>query len=529
MFRKAKKTLKKLLTGAVAPGLALAMLATPAAAAPQIQAAPEFNLPGLLAASLAWFVPAGLIFLAAGGVPEGRAWQTALAGVAGASIGVLAFFTVGFALAFGGIGLVYSQASELGGLVWEWTVVTEAWGPKWGMIGLSGWGMAGPAATSGAYALFLAQAPWVATATLIPLLALRGRAPAFTSLLGGLLIGGILYPLATNWVWGGGWLANLGANLNLGHGFVDFAGGATVHLLAAAAGLAGLLVTVPRRARVSIADSEPVPMPPVHLPLLASVGALLVLVGSLGWGWSNPLLDLATLMPARGIVNGLVAAAAGALVPLAYTWFVADRPDPLMAARGLAAGAVAGAAFGPFVPPAVAGLIGALAGLLTPLLTYLLREVLRIDDDTGLTPVHLASGLIGVLAVGLLADGLAGQGWNGVGQVSYLGVVGQGVTGWRAAPGMTPDWPGQFQAQLIGAAALFLVPFLAGTVLFGLLAAISVGLRRVARGQQTPPAAGEDHPPPPHAEPAPAGEGLLSAAMVQSDLAPSDPAGSVVS
>ena len=467
--------------GAVVLGVLFALASLPAAASTSAQGAPTFDMSLLLASSMAWFVPVGFILLAAAGVPEGRGWQTALAGVAGASIGVLAFFVVGFGLAFGGIGLVYDKAPELSGLVWEWTVVTETWGPKWGMVGLSGWAMNGTAATAGAYTLFLAQAPWVATATLIPLLALRGRAPAFTSLLGGLLIGGILYPLATNWVWGGGWLANLGVNLNLGHGFVDFAGGATVHLLAAAAGIAGLLVTVPRRARQRVAGTDPVPMPPVHLPLLASIGALFILVGSLGWGWSNPLLDLPTLMPSRGLVNALIAAASGALVPLAYTWFVTDRPDPLMAARGLAAGAVAGAAFGPFVPPGMAALIGALAGLLVPILTYLLREVLRIDDDTGLTPVHLVSGLIGVLAVGLLADGLAGQGWNGVGTVEYLGVVGQGVTGWRAAAGMIADWPGQFQAQLVGAAALFLMPFLAGMLVFGLLAAIAAGLRRTQR------------------------------------------------
>ena len=486
-----RRVLQRKRLGAAALGVLVALVAMPAAAAPLAQDAPVFDMSRLLATSLAWFVPIGLVLLAAAGVPEGRGWQTALAGVAGAAIGVLAFFVVGFALAFGGIGLVYDKAPELSGLIWEWTVVTQTWGPKWGMVGLSGWAMEGSAATAGAYTLFLAQAPWVATATLIPLLALRGRAPAFTSLLGGLLVGGILYPLATNWVWGGGWLANLGVNLNLGHGFVDFAGGATVHLLAAAAGIAGLLVTVPRRARQHVADSEPIPMPPVHLPLLASIGAVFILAGSLGWGWGNPLLDLPTLMPARGIVNALIAAASGALVPLAYTWFVTDRPDPLMAARGLAAGAVAGAAFGPFVPPGMAALIGALAGLMVPILTYLLREVLRIDDDTGLTPVHLVSGLFGVLAVGLLADGLAGRGWNGVGNVEYLGVVGQGVTGWRAAAGMIADWPGQFQAQLIGSAALFLMPFLAGTLLFGLLAAIAAGLRRVRRGEAAAEAAGD--------------------------------------
>ena len=109
-----------------------------------------------------------------------------------------------------------------------------------------------------------------------------------------------------------------------------------------------------------------------------------------------------------------------------------------------------------------------------------MREVLRLDDDTALAPVHLVGGLVGLLAVGLLSDGLAGAGWNGVGSIQFLGVAGQGVTGLWPAPGYQPDWPGQMQAQLIGIGALFLTAFLAGLVVFGLLAALAHGLRRMS-------------------------------------------------
>ena len=223
------------------------LVVLPALAFAPTQAAPGFDFVRLIAACLAWLVPAGFVLVAAAGVPQQRAWQTALAGVAGASLGVLLFFAVGFGLAFGGLGLVTPPTVGFGSLVWEWTLVAGDWGYKWGMAGLNGWALTGPAATPATYGLFFAQLPWVATATMIPLLALPGRSPSFSSLLGGLLIGGLLYPLATNWVWGGGWLANLGANLNLGHGYVDFAGAGTVHLLGAAAALAGLLVLIPRR------------------------------------------------------------------------------------------------------------------------------------------------------------------------------------------------------------------------------------------------------------------------------------------
>ncbi len=487
---------RKLTVATGAALVAAAVLAPPALAAQSGPSSLGLDFERLLAASLAWLVPAGFVLLAAAGAQESRAWQAALGGVAGAALGVALFYLAGFALAFGGIGLVVLGTPGYSELVWEWTLLADQWGTRWGMTGMSGWALTGPAATAAAYQLFFAQLPWVATAAMIPLMALRGRSPALSSLLGGLLVGAVLYPLATNWVWGGGWLANLGENLNLGHGFVDFAGGGTVHLLAAGVGLAGLLTLVARRPRRSV-DVAAVPLPPVHLPLLASVGALLILAGSLGWGWSNPLLDLATLLPSRGLVNVVLAAVAGALIPLAYTWFVADHPDPLMAARGLAAGAVIAAAVGPFIPPWAAGALGLAAGLLVPLLTYFVRELLRINDDTGLAPVHLATGLLGLLAIGVFADGLAGAGWNGVGRVEFLGVPGQGVTGLLAAPGYQPDWPGQMQAQLVGVGALFLLGFLAGVVVFGLLAVLARGLRlaqeaRADRALETGPGAGGD-------------------------------------
>jgi Amt family ammonium transporter len=496
---------KLLLSGAIASVLGYLAIVTAFASSSE-QPALGFDFARLVAACLAWLVPAGFILVAAAGVPHERAWQTALAGVAGAALGVLLFFAAGFGLAFGGLGLVTPAAAGYGDLAMEWTLVAGEWGYRWGMAGLSGWALGGPAATSAAYTLFFTQLPWVATAAMIPLLALRGRTPSFSSLLAALLIGGLLYPLSTNWVWGGGWLANLGANLNLGHGFVDFAGAGTVHLLGAAAALAGLLVLVARRSRkhdlaAADSDAQAVELPPAHLPLLAAVGALLILAGSLSWAWANPLLDVATLLPMRGVINAILVATAAALLPLAYTWFAAGKPDPLMAARGLAAGAVAGAGFGPFFPPWAAVATGLVVGLIVPLVTYLVREVIRLDDDTGLAAVHLVGGLIGLLAVGILSDGLAGAGWNGVGATSFLGVEGQGVTGLVAAPGYQPDWPGQMQAQLIGIAALFLVAFLAGLIVFGLLAVFAHGFRRMASlrdaaGRQSAPAvavaAGDD-------------------------------------
>jgi Amt family ammonium transporter len=200
----------------------------------------------LLTVGLAFLVPLGYALIAVAGLDEGRARHAALSALAALALALLGYVAVGFALQFGGVGLAYSLPG-LEGLIWEWSALGTTWGTGWGMAGLVGWGLTGPAAAAGAYHLALANLPWVATAALIPMACLRGRIPAWASGLIGLLMGALIYPLAGNWIWGGGWLANLGSNLGLGHGLVDAGGSGLVHLLGAAATLAGILVRCPRR------------------------------------------------------------------------------------------------------------------------------------------------------------------------------------------------------------------------------------------------------------------------------------------
>jgi Amt family ammonium transporter len=181
---------------------------------------------------------------------------------------------------------------------------------------------------------------------------------------------------------------------------------------------------------------------------------VLVVVGGAGLVGANPIHSQAGLIAPRVAVNLALAAAGGAILPCLYTWFTAGAADSLMAARGTAAGVLSVAAAAAFVPPWAALALGATAGLLVPLLTFVLRFVLRIEDPTGAVPVGLLGGALGVLAVGVFGDGLAGQGWNGIGAQAYLGVSGQGVTGFFPAAGLAPDWPGQLNAQLLGLGAI---------------------------------------------------------------------------
>ena len=231
----------------------------------------------LVTVSLAFLMPLGYVLIAAGGLSEERARHVALSLLAAMGLAVLGYVAIGFALQFGGVGLIHERPGYEE-LIWEWSALGPMWGKGWGMAGLAGWGLTGAAATAGAIALAFANLPWVITATAIPLVSLRGRIPAWAAGLIGLLMGAVIFPLAGNWIWGGGWLANLGSNLGLGHGFVDAGGSGQVHLLGAAAALAGILVFTSRRPRRKKTD-EPIPLPPVHLPILAVVGAGFLLVG----------------------------------------------------------------------------------------------------------------------------------------------------------------------------------------------------------------------------------------------------------
>ncbi len=416
----------------------------------------------VLTAALALLMPAGFVLIGVAGLEPQRAWDAALGALAAIGLAGFSYWAVGFAFQFGGVGLVYPQEG-LRELVWEWSPFAADWGAGWGVAGLSGWFLSGSNITPLTYALFLGHVPWAMLAALLPIVALRGRAPATATLFLALVIGGFVYPVADNWVRGGGWLGSLGNNLRLGHGFVDFGGAGTVHLVAAGMALAALVVWVPRRRR----PRPEITISPVQLPLLAVVGSLLIMAGGAGWLWSNPLQmsTLSELALMRGSANMVLFAGGGTIVPLLYTWFVTGRSEPLFSARGLAAGVVAGLAAGPFVQPGWAFIIGFFAGATVPFVTYVVDGLLRLDDATGAISVSGLPAVVGLFMVGLFADGAAGQGWQMTGMDSYLGVTGQGVTGLLAGDGFQMDFPGQIQAQMIGILSLALWGFVLGMLI----------------------------------------------------------------
>jgi Amt family ammonium transporter len=412
----------------------------------------DFSFPLILG----YLLPIGFFLLAWGGMEPERARRAAIQGLVALALATVGYFATGFAFHLGGAA-VFSDRPGLDTLDSIWSPLDRVRGLGWGVIGLKGFFLGG-ADTPQALALFAAYLPMAATAVLLPVLALFGRARGGWVALMGLLTGALLFPLAACWVWGGGWLASMGQTLARGHGAVDHAGSGVVYLLGGMMAW-GALTALGREPP----QEGPAEMPPAHFPLLANLGVLLVVVGWLGWSLSGPLhADGARLDAGRMAVNGSLALAGATLTSLFYCWLALGRGDSLMVARGAAGGLVALSAGAPFLPPWAALVVGVVAGLLVPLGVYLVDRLLRLADATAAVAVAALPGLWGLLAVALFADGRWGQGWNGVGAEVYRTIIGQGVSGFLVAPGFLGDGPGQMVAQVVAVVAIGLLGFAGG-------------------------------------------------------------------
>jgi len=354
------------------------------------------------------------------------------------AIGMLGFWICGFAFMFGGIGSV-SSLGGTAGLTHEITL--HLFGKDFGIIGNAGYFLNSSVYDVGVFTLFLFQMVFMDTTATIPTGAMAERWRFKPFVIYGFFISMIVYPLFGNWVWGGGWLSQLGVNFGLGHGHVDFAGSSVVHEVGGAAALAGALVIGPRLGKYT--RSGKVNTIPGHNIPMAIIGTFIL---AFGWFGFNPGSTLAgtDLRISVIAVNTMLASAAGAFLAMLYTWKTAGKPDPGMMANGMLAGLVAITAPCAFVNASSAVIIGAIAGILVVAVANFVDRKLKIDDPVGAFAVHGANGMWGVVALGLFADGKYGDGWNGV-----PGTV----------RGLFYGDAGQFMAELIGAITCFVFVF----------------------------------------------------------------------
>jgi ammonium transporter, Amt family len=323
-------------------------------------------------------------------------------------LGMLGFYLCGFAFMFGGVGAL-GTLGGYAGLNNELTVTL--FGKPFGLIGLNGFMLQGVSYDAAAFTLFLFQMVFMDTTATIPTGAAAERWKFSAFMIYGFFIGTVMYPIFGNWVWGGGWLSQLGVNFGLGHGHLDFAGSSVVHLQGGVIALIFAWLIGPRYGKYN-RDGSVNPIPAHNIPM-AIVGTFIL---AFGWFGFNAGSTLAGVDLRIGVVaaNTMLAGSAGALVATLWVWLVrGNKPDPSMMANGLLAGLVAITAPCAFVTAGGAVIIGSVAGFLVVESVYF-WDRRKIDDPVGAISVHGVNGAWGCLALGLFADGTYGDGLNGV-------------------------------------------------------------------------------------------------------------------
>src|SRR2546425_1133649 len=192
----------------------------------------------LLTGFLVMFMQAGLALAETGFTRAKNVAHTMMMNFMIYAIGMTGYWIMGFALQMGGLGPI-STMGGTGVLDGEFTI--SLFGKDFGLFGTKGFFLAGSTYDVGVFALFLFQMVFMDTAATIPTGAMAERWKFSSFFIYGFFISMITYPLFANWVWGGGWLSQLGKNFGLGHGYVDFAGSSVVHMVGGVTGLAGVL------------------------------------------------------------------------------------------------------------------------------------------------------------------------------------------------------------------------------------------------------------------------------------------------
>ena len=213
------------------------------------------------------------------------------------------------------------------------------------------------------------------------------------------VISALIYPIEAHWIWGGGWLAQIG--------FHDFAGSCAIHMVGGISALIGAKIIGSRIGKFQRDKSGKVVKVnafPGHSIALGSLGVFILWLGWYGFNGAA-----ATSMEQLGSIflTTTIAPAVATVVCMIFTWIKYGRPDVSMCLNASLAGLVAITASCDVTDAFGAIIIGAVAGLLVVFGVWLLDHVLHIDDPVGAVAVHCMNGIWGTLAVGLFATDTA--------------------------------------------------------------------------------------------------------------------------
>jgi len=248
------------------------------------------------------------------------------------------------------------------------------------------------------FAFLIFQTVFAATAATIVSGAMAERTKFNAYLMYSGVISLVIYPVSGHWVWGGGWLSQLGVP------FHDFAGSSVVHMVGGMAAMVGAIILGPRIGKYDINGKAKAI--PGHSMTLATLGVFILWIG---WFGFNPGSQLAAAGEANAkaisliFVTTNIAAAGGALSTMIYIWLQYKKPALSMTLNGALAGLVAITAGCDAVSPGGALIIGMLAGILVVLSVEFIDKKVKIDDPVGAISVHGVCGAFGTLMVGLFS------------------------------------------------------------------------------------------------------------------------------
>lgn len=356
----------------------------------------------LIGAFMVFFMQPGFAMVETGFTRAKNAGNIVMKNFMDLCLGSIVFWIIGFGLMFG---------TDIGGLLGTPDFFVQ-----------NDYGASYPS-----WAFFIFQTVFCATAATIVSGAMAERTKFSVYCMYSILISAIIYPISGHWIWGGGWLAEMG--------FHDFAGSTAVHMVGGVAALVGAKILGPRIGKYN-ADGS-VNAIPGHSLTLGALGVFILWFGWFGFNGGSTVCatgdDVLTSM-GRIFVTTNLAAAAAATATMFLTWLRYGKPDVSMTLNGALAGLVAITAGCDTVSVPGSFAIGIIAGIVIVFAVEFFDQVLKIDDPVGAISVHGVCGALGTLLVGIFAvdggllygggtDLLLIQATGVIAVAAYIGIV----------------------------------------------------------------------------------------------------------
>ena len=346
----------------------------------------------LLGAALVFFMQAGFAMVETGLTRAKNAGNIIMKNLMDFALGTVAFWLAGFGIMFAGDGALIGGFDPF--ILGDYSSTFPSW----------------------AFVIF--QTVFCATAATIVSGAMAERTKFLSYCIYSVAISLIVYPVGGHWIWGGGWLSQLG--------FHDFAGSTAVHMVGGLCALIGAKMVGPRIGKYT-KDGKANAIPG-HSLTLAALGCFILWFCWFGFNGCSTVSMTGdeTLVNASLIfVNTNLAAAVATCVVMIITWSRYKKPDVSMTLNGSLAGLVAITAGCDAVDPFGAAIIGLIAGFAVVFGVEFIDQKLKIDDPVGAIGVHFVNGALGTVLTGLFATdgGLFYGGGFGFLGVQMLGVL----------------------------------------------------------------------------------------------------------